>query len=113
MTSTVTGLCIVPHTDDLPTTIEHIRTLLEDSVKRQLIADVPVAALLSGGLNSSLLTALAEKEFKHQGKLLHTYSIDFADSAQHFQRGLLHLSLDEPWAKRIAGYVGTQHHTIQ
>ena len=41
-----------PHTDDLETTAEHIRALLEDTVKRQLIADMPIVAMLSGGLDS-------------------------------------------------------------
>src|SRR2546421_4631302 len=101
-----------PHTDDLQTTTEYIRTLLEDTVKQQLIADVPVATLLSGGLDSSLLTALAAREYKHEGKTLHTYSLDFVDSAQNFQRDPLHVELDEPWAKTVSEYIGTRHHTI-
>jgi asparagine synthase (glutamine-hydrolysing) len=106
------SLCSAPHPDDLQTTAEHIRTLLEDAVKLQLIADVPVATLLSGGLDSSLLTALAAREFKPEGKTLHTYSLDFVDSAQNFQSDVLHVELDEPWAKTVSEYVGTQHHTI-
>jgi asparagine synthase (glutamine-hydrolysing) len=101
-----------PHTDDLTTTIEHIRTLLDDTVRRQLIADVPVVAMLSGGLDSSGLTALAAREFHHQGKQLHTYAIDFVDSAQHFVSDAMHASLDTPWAERLAAYVGATHHTI-
>lgn len=61
-----------PHTDDLATTAEYIRTLLEDTVKHQLIADVPVVTLLSGGLDSSGLTAMAACEFQREGKTLHT-----------------------------------------
>jgi len=74
----------MPHTDDLPTTAAHIRALLEDTVRRQLIADVPLVTMLSGGLDSSALTALTAREFKNEGKELHTYSSDFVDSAQHF-----------------------------
>ncbi|HEY4389607.1 MAG TPA: asparagine synthase (glutamine-hydrolyzing) [Ktedonobacteraceae bacterium] len=102
----------VPHTDDLDTTAEHIRMLLEDTVKHQLIADVPVVTLLSGGLDSSGLTALTAREFKREGKELHTYSIDFVDSGEHFHSTPLHPSLDAPWVKRMAEYVGSQHHTI-
>jgi asparagine synthase (glutamine-hydrolysing) len=50
----------MPHEDDLKTTIDKLRGLLEDTVERQLIADVPVAALLSGGLDSSAITAFAD-----------------------------------------------------
>ncbi len=101
-----------PHHDDLQTTVEHIRALLEDTVKHQLIADVPVVAMLSGGIDSSGLTALAANEFKREGKPLHTYSIDFVDSAQHFQGNAMRSGLDEPWVKRVSEYVGTPHHTI-
>jgi asparagine synthase (glutamine-hydrolysing) len=101
-----------PHTDDLPTTAERIRTLLEDTVRRQLISDVPVVAMLSGGLDSSGLTALAANEFRREGKQLHTYSIDFVESAEHFHGSAIRPSLDAPWVKRVSEYAGTVHHTI-
>jgi len=101
-----------PHTDDLPTTTERIRVLLEDALKRLLIADVPVATLLSGGLDSSLLTALACKQYASTGKTLHTYSLEFADSARDFQRDALHIERDEPWVEVVSAYLGTCHHTI-
>ncbi|QBD79726.1 asparagine synthase (glutamine-hydrolyzing) [Ktedonosporobacter rubrisoli] len=101
-----------PHTDDLVTTTEHVRALLEDTVRRQLISDMPLVAMLSGGLDSSALTALAAREFKQEGKQLHTYSIDFAESAEHFQGNALRPSLDAPWVKRVSEYVGSQHHTL-
>lgn len=101
-----------PHTDDLETTVERIRALLEDTVRRQLIADRPVVAMLSGGLDSSGLTALAGREFQREGKTLHTYSIDFVDSAQHFQNSAIRPNLDAPWVQRVSEHVGTTHHTI-
>lgn len=101
-----------PHTDDIPTTAEHIRALLEDAVKRQLVADVPVVTLLSGGLDSSGITSLAAREFQRAGKTLHTYSIDFVESAEHFHSTPLHPSLDAPWVKRMTEHLGTEHHTI-
>lgn len=80
-----------PHPDDVPTTAAHIRALLEDTVKRQLVADVPVVTLLSGGLDSSGITALAVREFQQAGKRLHTYSVDFVGSAERFQSTLIPL----------------------
>jgi asparagine synthase (glutamine-hydrolysing) len=100
------------HTDDLATTEEYVRSLLEDTVKRQLIADVPVVTMLSGGLDSSGLTALAGREFQLVGKTLNSYSIDFVDSAEHFHGQALRPSLDGPWVQRVSEHVGTQHHTI-
>jgi asparagine synthase (glutamine-hydrolysing) len=101
-----------PHREDLPTTTEHIRALLDDAIKHQLIADIPIAALLSGGLDSNILTALTAREYQAEGKKLHTYSIDFVDSEKHFNSGLLHLSRDEPWARKVSAHFGTHHHTI-
>jgi asparagine synthase (glutamine-hydrolysing) len=96
-----------PHPDDADTTAGYIRALLQDAVKRQMIADVPVVSMLSGGLDSSGITALAAREFQSEGKELHTWSIDFVDSAQHFHSTPLHPSLDAPWVKRMSEYVGT------
>lgn len=101
-----------PHTDDLETTIQHIQALLEDTVKRQLIADVPVVSMLSGGLDSSGLTALAAQEFRRNGQKLHTYSIDFKESADHFIGNDMRPSLDGPWVTRVAEHAQTEHHTI-
>lgn len=106
------SLSSAPHTDDLGTTVERIRALLEDTVKRQLISDVPLVTLLSGGLDSSGLTSLAANEFKRAGKMLHTYSIDFVESEQYFHGTPLHPSLDTPWVKRVSEYAGSVHHTI-
>jgi asparagine synthase (glutamine-hydrolysing) len=101
-----------PHTDDLQTSAERVRALLEDTVCRQLVADVPVATLLSGGLDSSGVTALAAREQRRKGLPLSSYSIDFVDSARHFVPNGLHLSLDEPYAELLARYAQTDHHRI-
>lgn len=101
-----------PHTDDVETTAQRIREILEDTVRRQLISDMPLVAMLSGGLDSSGLTAIAGKEFSREGKTLHTYSLDFVDSDRDFQKDLLHRDLDQPWVKRVSELVKTEHHTI-
>jgi asparagine synthase (glutamine-hydrolysing) len=101
-----------PHTDDVETTAERIREILEDTVQRQLISDMPLVAMLSGGLDSSGLTAIAAKEFSREGKTLHTYSLDFVGSDRDFQGSFLHRDLDQPWVKRVSEHVKTEHHTI-
>ena len=80
--------------------IDQVRNLLEDSVKRQLISDVPVGIFLSGGIDSSAITAFASRHYK--GKLK-TYSIDF-----DYDKGVNEL----PMAKNIAEKFGTEHHEI-
>jgi asparagine synthase (glutamine-hydrolysing) len=73
---------------------------LTDSVRDALVADVPVGAYLSGGVDSSLITALAARE--RQGAVLHTFSAGFGDDR-----------LDETsWARIVAGIVGSTHHEV-
>ncbi|UOQ42809.1 asparagine synthase (glutamine-hydrolyzing) [Halobacillus salinarum] len=100
------------HTDDVETTVNTIRELLEDTVKRQLIADKPLVTMLSGGLDSSGLTAMAGKEFREDSKALSTYSIDFVNSEADFEEDFLRRDLDEPWVNRVSEHVGTNHTSI-
>lgn len=102
----------VPHLDDLQTTADYIRALLEDIVQRQLFADVPVVSLLSGGVDSSGLVALADKVLRREEKSLHTYSIDFAESERDFLPVLSRPGYDQFWVERVSTCVGTTHHTI-
>ncbi|BBB92097.1 MAG TPA: asparagine synthase (glutamine-hydrolyzing) [Methylomusa anaerophila] len=101
-----------PHTDDLKTTTERIQALLKDTVGRQLVADVPVVTLLSGGLDSSGITALAAKEFAREGKKLNTYSVEFEESSRYFLKSEVHESLDAPYIQSVSEHVDTQHHEI-
>ena len=58
----------VHHTENEKDTMEHVRSLLLDAIKRQLTADVPVCTFLSGGLDSSIISAVAAEDFRKQGK---------------------------------------------
>ncbi|MHB9094516.1 MAG: asparagine synthase (glutamine-hydrolyzing), partial [Eubacteriales bacterium] len=101
------------HPDDLDTTIAKVRQLLLDSVQRQLVADVPVCTLLSGGLDSSALTAIAANYFKKEGRgPLHTFSVDFVDNNRHFSPNEFEPTSDEQWVRLIAERFGTHHHYI-
>ena len=68
--------------------------------------------MLSGGLDSSGITALAGKEFVAENKTLHTYSVDFVNSAKDFELTFARTGLDAPWVKRVSEHVGTSHHDI-
>jgi asparagine synthase (glutamine-hydrolysing) len=76
---------------------EELRQLLADSVRMRLVSDVPLGVLLSGGIDSSMVAALAVQAASETVK---TFSISFAES-----------SFDEsPYARAVAKFLGTDHH---
>ena len=101
-----------PHTEGRQETIDRVRFLVEDAVRRQLVSDVPLCAMLSGGLDSSILSALAGAEYRKQGKTLHTWSVDYADSSQYFRAGRFVPSEDAPYAAEMAERIGSEHHIV-
>ncbi|ERE00159.1 asparagine synthase [Pseudogulbenkiania ferrooxidans EGD-HP2] len=99
------------HADDLPTTIRTVRELLDDIVERQIIADVPLCTLLSGGLDSSVVTALAAKSMQRQGKV-RSFSVDFVKHGVEFEADYLRGSPDAPFVRDLAAHAGTDHQEI-
>jgi asparagine synthase (glutamine-hydrolysing) len=101
------------HEDDLDTTVARVRELFRDTVERQLVADAPVCTLLSGGIDSSAITACAAAVFKRDGMPpLHTYSVDFAGNEQHYQPNRFEPNADPPWVKLVSDHFGTHHHYV-
>ena len=92
--------------------IEHTRDLLVDAIKRQLVGDVPICTFLSGGLDSSSISAIAAQEFKKKGKKLITYSIDYEDNDKYFKKSLFQPSSDQYWAEKMAKFIGSEHKSI-
>lgn len=102
-----------PHEDDWDTTVEKVRHLVVDSIERQLVADVPVATLLSGGLDSSVISAVTARYFQQKGRgPLHTYSIDYVGNASHFQANDFQPDEDAPWVQQVSAFIGSHHHTV-
>ncbi|WP_329044074.1 asparagine synthase (glutamine-hydrolyzing) [Amycolatopsis sp. NBC_01488] len=99
-----------PHTDDLPETIGHVRGLLEDIVYRELNSDVPLCTLLSGGLDSSAVTALAAKNLG-RGEV-RSFSVDFAGAEYGFEADAVRGSADAPFAREVAEFVSSRHTEI-
>ncbi|MDL2280435.1 asparagine synthase (glutamine-hydrolyzing) [Selenomonadales bacterium OttesenSCG-928-I06] len=102
-----------PHTDDFQTTCEKVRWILTDAVKRQLISDVPLCTLLSGGLDSSVLTALIVNHYKENNLgTLDTFSVNYVDNEKHFRENSFQPNSDAPWVKIVAEYLKTNHHNV-
>lgn len=103
-----------PHEDDLSTTIANVRGLLEDIVTRQLVSDVPLCMLLSGGLDSSALTALAQRitAGNGDGHGLRTFAVDFEGYVESFEPEFGRETADKPFAHEVARHVGCAHRDI-
>lgn len=103
-----------PHEDSLEVTAATIKRLFCNAVERQLVSDVPVCTLLSGGLDSSVITAVAAGVFKRNGLgPLHTYSVDYRDNERFFKADHFQTNADAPWVRRVSGFLGTCHHEIE
>lgn len=86
-----------------------VERLLKDIVKRQIVSDVPLCTFLSGGLDSSALSTLANLEYKKQGKRLCTYSFEYEDNKQNFKQSLFQPQGDDEYAVFLANYLDTDH----
>ena len=101
------------HTDSLGKTCEHLKYLLNDSITRQLVSDMPLCTFLSGGLDSSIITKFAADYYKSQGlPPLDTYSIDYVDNDKNFVKSDFQPNSDTFYVDFISKRLGTNHHKI-
>ena len=98
-----------PCGDDAATAVERVRELFCDAVERQLSSDVPLAVLLSGGLDSSAITAVAAEALKKQGRVLSTYSFEYEGNKENFRSTLFQPQGDDAYATALAAELGTAH----
>ncbi|MEE1192225.1 MAG: asparagine synthase C-terminal domain-containing protein, partial [Blautia sp.] len=87
--------------------------LVEDAVKKQMLSDVPISTFLSGGVDSSLVTAICARELEKQGAVLDTYSFDFQGNRQYFQANSFQPSQDRPWVEKMVKEFHTNHHFLE
>lgn len=94
--------------DDIYTAISKSKELVSNSLKNQIISDVPVCSMLSGGLDSSVLTALAKQEISN----LSTFSIDFTGNDTSFVSNSYQPTQDSEFVKIMSKHLNTNHKTI-
>lgn len=102
------------HRDSLEATVATVRALLDDIVHRQLEADVPLCSLLSGGLDSSAVTALAARTLGAAGAgPVRSFSVGFAGQSETFHANDVRQTQDGPFARLLAAHVGADHSVVE
>ena len=102
-----------PHEDSYETTVEKTKALVLDSIRRQMVSDVPICTFLSGGIDSSLVSAVCAEELKKKGENLCTFSFDFAGNSENFQANSFQPSQDRPYVDQMAAFLGSDHHYLE
>ncbi|MBR5088745.1 MAG: asparagine synthase (glutamine-hydrolyzing), partial [Ruminiclostridium sp.] len=105
-------LTAAPHTDSLAETADRLGFLIRDSIERQLVSDVPLCTFLSGGLDSSLISAVAARRYASEGKTLSTWSIDYKDNRKNFVASAFQPDEDAPWVGKMSAYIGSEHTNV-
>lgn len=107
-------LCSSEHAEDYDTTVANVRGLVTDAIQRQLVSDVPLCTFLSGGLDSSAISAVASEHFRKTGTgPLHTYSVDYAGNENFFEESAFQPDADTPWVKKMSRKIKSRHHYIK
>ena len=97
------------HTDSEAETVEKTAFLVEDAIRMQMLSDIPVCTFLSGGLDSSIVSAVCAGQLKKKGTQLSTYSFDFTGNDVHYIENSFQPTQDAPFAKEMARYLNSDH----
>lgn len=98
-----------PHADSYEETVEKTAFLVKDSIKRQMVSDIPICTFLSGGIDSSIVTAVCAGELAKLGERLNTFSFDFDGNDQFFQANVFQPSRDRPYVDIMVKHLNTNH----
>ncbi|MDD4843289.1 MAG: asparagine synthase (glutamine-hydrolyzing), partial [Anaerotignum sp.] len=101
------------HEDDYKTTVEKTKELLFDSIKRQMVSHVPICTFLSGGVDSSIVTAVCAAELAKKGEQLNTFSFDFVGNEKYFKASSFQPSQDRPFVDIMVKHLNTNHRYLE
>lgn len=102
-----------PHEDSFANTVEKTSFLVADAIRRQMVSDVPICTFLSGGVDSSLVSAVCATELQAAGKQLHTFSFDFAGNEQYFKPNSFQPTQDRYYVEKMVAFLHSEHHFLE
>ena len=97
-----------PHLKNYEETIQDVRYLVNQSIQRQLLSDVPISCMLSGGLDSSIITALSSQYVNN----ISTYSIDYLDQEKYFKPYDYQLTRDSDYIDEMVERYHSHHNNV-
>ena len=97
------------HRDTFEETVEKVRFLVLDAIRRQMVSDVPLGAFLSGGLDSSIISAVCAGEYRNRGEALRTYSVDYENNDQYFRANKFQPDSDGYFIDRMVDELRSTH----
>ena len=101
-----------PHEHNKAQTVEYVKYLITDAIKLQLVSDVPLCTFLSGGLDSSIISTVAAREYSKCGEKLSTYSVNYTDNAKYFRSSKFQPNSDEEFIDIMVDHIGSNHENV-
>jgi asparagine synthase (glutamine-hydrolysing) len=98
-----------PHQDNYEETIEKTAFLVTDAIERQMVSDVPICTFLSGGVDSSVVSAVCSRKLKESSNQLTTFSFDFTENDKYFKANKFQPSQDRPFVEKMVEYLDCHH----
>ena len=98
------------HTDSFADTVERVKELVTDAVLCQLPVDRTAGTMLSGGLDSSLVSAICARDLDQRGMRLETFSVDYLNNDQYFQPNMFQPNQDTEYIRIMQDMLDSDHH---
>ena len=98
------------HRETFEETVECVRYLVTDAIRRQTVSDVPIGTFLSGGLDSSIITAVCARQLEERGEKLPTFSVDYLGNDLFFRSDKFQPDSDNAYIDRMVTFLNTDHH---
>ena len=102
-------LCDREHMHSFSETSDYVRYLVTDAIKRQMVSDVPIGTFLSGGLDSSIISAVCGEALKNRGQRLTTFSVDYLNNDLYFEANSFQPNSDNAYIRQMQEALQSEH----